>query len=131
MPEFRSVCQKVTNTLLSKWQIKKISFLIPKIDKPQYICLWNELEQIIKKCIPEERAENTTLWYAGRNGMLYWCMSIHHHFEIPATQVVLQQQEQMTADAQAVQLDDEIVMPHLIKCSSYVKSNDEGILSLV
>ena len=33
--------------------------------------LWNELEQVIKEYIPEERAEDTSLWYTGRDGMVF------------------------------------------------------------
>ena len=35
------------------------------------MCLWNELEQGIKEYIPEERAENTSLWYIRGDGMVF------------------------------------------------------------
>lgn len=66
------------------------------------ICLWNELQQVVKKDIPEERAENTTLWYTGMDGMFVRCLPVHDHSEESALQVVLEQVEQMTADTQAV-----------------------------
>ena len=37
----------------------------------------------------------------------------------------------MTADIQTIQFGGEAVMPHPVKCSSYVESNDESVLFLV
>ena len=53
------------------------------------------------------------------------------HSEVHVPEVILQQEEQITANTQAVQLGDEAVMLHPVKCSCYVKSNDEYVLSLV